>query len=171
MKIVQYILICSLVIISLLIAGCGGEPETAKDGDTVSVHYHGTLDDGTVFDTSRDGDPPLQFVLGAEQMIAGFENAVRGMEVGETKTVTIPPEEAYGLPQEELFWELERNIFEEKELYEGQRLHMQNTQTGQSFWVTVVSFDEETVIVDANHEMAGKTLTFEIELVAIEAAE
>jgi peptidylprolyl isomerase len=169
MKITHLLLIFALIVASALIAGCG-ETLVAKDGDTVSVHYTLTLEDGTEKETSKGGEP-LSFTVGAGDMITGFDNAVLGMKVGEIKTVTLPPEEAYGYPSDDLIFEVNRDIFEDLELYKGQQLPMQNTQTGQSFWVTVISFDEETVTIDANNELAGKTLTFEIELVEIETAE
>ena len=112
MKTKYLLIICALLISSLLIVGCGGEATTttetmqesgpAKAGDTVAVHYVGTLDDGTEFDSSRKRGQTLSFVVGAGQMIAGFDNAVKGMMVGETKTVTLPPEEAYGPYRQEL---------------------------------------------------------------------
>ena len=139
---------------------------TAKSGDSVNVHYTGTLDAGTTFDSSK-GREPLTFTLGSGMVIAGFDDAVTGMAVGETKTVTFPPEEAYGPVQPEMIQQVERsNIPAEIELAVG--VQLQAGGPGQQpMIVTVVELDEETVTLDANHALAGKALTFELELVSI----
>jgi peptidylprolyl isomerase len=140
--------------------------ETAKKGDTVSVHYTGRLTDGTVFDSSRNGDP-LTFELGGGQLIQGFDQAVMGMEVGETKTVELSPSEAYGAKRDDLQFEMERSNFPESiEPEEGQQLQMRQ-RNGQPLIVTVVEASEETVTLDANHPLAGEELVFDIELVEI----
>jgi peptidylprolyl isomerase len=140
--------------------------ETAKKGDTVSVHYTGRLTDGTVFDSSQNGDP-LTFELGGGQLIQGFDQAVMGMEVGETKTVELSPSEAYGTRRDDLEFEMERSSFPESvEPEEGQQLQMRQ-RNGQPLIVTVVEADEETVTLDANHPLAGQELVFDIELVEI----
>jgi peptidylprolyl isomerase len=150
----------------LLLGGCGGGERVASDGDTVSVHYTGTLQDGTVFDTSR-GKDPLTFTIGAGQMITGFDNAVRGMKVGEIKTVTLSPEEAYGQYRNDLIVELDRSQFPESmTLTIGQKVPLQNS-SGQQFTAVIITINDSTVTLDANHELAGKTLTFEIELISI----
>lgn len=162
----RYMALLGLVLLLLIpVTGCGGERE-AKNGDTVKVHYTGTLEDGTEFDSSRDREP-LEFTLGQGQTIEGFENAILGMKVGEKKTVDIPPNQAYGEYNEEWVVEMERSEFPEDLTIEiGQQLPMM-TQTGSVFYVTVVAVSETTVTVDANHHLAGKDLTFEIELVEI----
>lgn len=138
----------------------------AQDGDTVHIHYTGRLDDGSVFDTSADRDP-LSFTLGEGQVIPGFEEAVRGMETGETKTTTIEPEKAYGPRRDELTMDFPREqLPAEMEPEVGQQLRMQ-TAEGQSFQVTVVGTSDATVQLDANHPLAGRALTFDIELVKI----
>ncbi|MFH1650698.1 MAG: peptidylprolyl isomerase [Chloroflexota bacterium] len=138
----------------------------AQDGNTVKVHYTGTLADGTLFDTSR-GREPLEFALGAGQMIPGFENAVRGMAVGETKKVTLAPEEAYGPRREDLALEIERSKLPEGMDPEvGQRLQMVQND-GRAIAVTVTAVADTTITIDANHPLAGKDLTFEIEVVEI----
>jgi FKBP-type peptidyl-prolyl cis-trans isomerase 2 len=168
MKITHLLLICSLLVTSLLIAACGGEAQLAKDGDQVSVHYVGTLDDGTQFDSSRDRGEPLPFVVGAGQVIAGFDDAVKGMKVGEIKTVRIPAEEAYGLYRDDLVITLSRSQLEEGlEPYVGQQLIMTHPD-GQMGYVTVVAITETEITVDANHVLAGEALTFKIELLSIE---
>jgi len=138
----------------------------ASDGDAVRVHYTGTLEDGTTFDTSIGSDP-LEFTLGEGSMIPGFEQAVYGLKVGQSKTVTIPAEEAYGLYNDELLL-----VFSREQLPAGinpevgQELQMQTTD-GRIVTVPVIEVSEETITVDANHPLAGKDLTFEIELVEI----
>ncbi|MFC2010036.1 peptidylprolyl isomerase [Chloroflexota bacterium] len=138
----------------------------AQNGDTVKVHYTGTLDDGTQFDSSVGGDP-LEFTLGGQQMILGFEQAVLGMKVGESKTVTIPAADAYGAYRDDLLIEVSR-----EQLPEGMNPavgdQLQMTQSnGVKMIVPVTGVTETTVTVDANHSLAGKDLTFEVELVEI----
>jgi peptidylprolyl isomerase len=138
----------------------------AKTGDTVKVHYTGTLDDGTQFDSSR-GSEPLQFTLGGGGIISGFENAIEGMSVGATKTVIIPAEEAYGPYRDGLTREVPRDaIPEEIELAKGIVLHAQGPE-GQTLQFTVVEFDDQKVKIDGNHPLAGKDLTFELELMGL----
>lgn len=138
----------------------------AKHGDTVKVHYTGKLEDGTVFDTSIDRDP-LQFTIGKGQMIPGFEQAVLGMNPGESKTIRIPTDEAYGTRREEMVMVVDRNQLPADLNPEvGQQL--QNRQPdGQTIVVTVTEVSESSVTVDANHPLAGKDLTFDIQLVEV----
>ncbi len=137
-----------------------------QKGDTVRVHYTGKLDDGTVFDSS-EGREPLEFTVGAEQVIPGFEQAVEGMEEGETRSVTIPAGDAYGEHREDLVVVIPRNqLPPDIEPEVGMQLQVREP-TGQSFVVTVTAFDDETVTLDANHPLAGKDLTFDIEVVEI----
>lgn len=147
--------------------GCAGKESAivASDGDTVRVHYTGTLDDGTMFDTSREREP-LEFTLGGGGIISGFENAVRGMAVGETKTVTIHSDEAYGPHYSELVITLERAQIPEDLVKIGQQIPLQRTD-GSTATGIITDFSEESVTIDANHQLAGKDLTFEIELVEI----
>ncbi|MCW8835881.1 MAG: peptidylprolyl isomerase [Rhodospirillales bacterium] len=138
----------------------------AKDGDTVSIHYSGTLDDGTMFDSSV-GNDPLEFTLGTGSVIPGFESAVTGMKVGDKKSTTIPATEAYGPHDPEMVQEVPREqIPPEVELEVGGQLQAQGPD-GQVFVLTVSAFNENTVTLDGNHPLAGKDLTFEIELVGI----
>ncbi len=138
----------------------------AQKGDTVHIHYTGRLDDGTVFDTSENRDP-LGFVLGEGKVIPGFEAAVQGMAEGEQKTATIESEQAYGPRRDELLLEVERERMpDDLEPEVGQPLQMQ-TADGQTVQVTIVKVEEEQVVLDANHPLAGKDLTFDIELVKI----
>ncbi len=139
--------------------------ERAKPGNTVRVHYTGTLGDGTVFDSSRGRDP-FEFVLGAGQVIPGFEQAVTGMEVGERKTVTIPAEAAYGPHRQDLTLTVGRDQFPAHITPAvGQQLQM--TRRGQVFTVTVQEVSDQAVVLDANHPLAGEDLTFALELVEI----
>ncbi len=138
----------------------------ATAGETVKIHYTGTLTDGEVFDSS-DGRPPLEFTLGAGQVIPGFDLAVSEMEVGESKTVTIPADQAYGERRAEMVMSIPRSDVPENMNPElGQQLQMQTTD-GQAVVVTVTAVDELKVELDANHALAGKDLTFALELVEI----
>ena len=141
----------------------------AKAGDTVRIHYTRTLDDGSTFDSSRQREP-LEFTLGSGQVIPGFDDAVTGMAVGETQTATIPAERAYGPVHENARQEFPRSkIPDSIPLEIGTRLQV-STAEGQPITVHVAEVTEETVLLDANHPLAGKDLTFEIELVEIVAA-
>ncbi len=138
----------------------------ATEGSKVTIHYTGRLDDGTVFDSSRDRDP-LEFEVGSGQVIPGFDGAVEGMEAGDEKTVTIPAVDAYGPRRQELVLDVPgEQLPDELEAEVGQQLQMQ-TPDGQTFQVTVVDVDDEGVKVDANHPLAGKDLTFDILVVGV----
>ena len=140
----------------------------AKQGDTVQVHYTGTLDDGTEFDSSR-GREPLTFTLGAGQMIAGFDAAVRDMEVGETKTVRIPAADAYGEPRQSLVATVPRaQIPPGLEPQVGQRFQL--GRGDDAVPVVVVEVTPEQVVLDGNHPLAGQDLTFALELMGLEPA-
>ncbi len=168
MKTHHLALLFIIILIVPLALGCGGG-EGAKNADKVAVHYTGTLDDGSVFDSS-EGKAPLEFVIGAGQMIPGFDKAVRGMKVGEVKTVKIPPEDAYGEYDEDLVIKIDRNTIPEYfQVKIGDKLPLQSNQ-GDSIMAVVTNITEESIICDRNHQLAGKTLTFEIELVSIEPA-
>ncbi|MCQ2546877.1 MAG: peptidylprolyl isomerase, partial [Clostridia bacterium] len=152
--------------------GCGGGPqiylEGPNAGKTVSVHYTGTLDDGSKFDSSYDRNQPLEFICGAGMMIPGFDKAVCDMEVGQTVDIHLEPEEAYGPvnPNAIMTVELEQ-LQGSEDLEVGQRVYLSNAM-GQPFPVTVTAMDEKTVTFDANHELAGKALNFMIELLSAE---
>ena len=138
----------------------------AKDGDVVRVHYTGTLDDETQFDSSVGGDP-LEFTVGAGMVIPGFDEMVRGMEPGESRSTRIPADQAYGEARDEMKLTLSRGQLPDGFKPEvGQQIHLQG-QDGQPVAARVVESDEAGIVVDANHELAGEALTFEIELVAI----
>jgi len=134
--------------------------------NTVKVHYTGKLTDGTIFDSSKNRDP-LEFKVGAGQMIKGFEKGVLGMEVDETKTITIEPEDAYGPVQQELIQEIDKSrLPKEIDPVVGMDL-VSKHQNGYEQLIKVIEVKENTVVLDANHALAGKTLTFELELVNI----
>lgn len=138
----------------------------AKQGDVVRVHYTGTLTDGTQFDSSV-GREPLEFTVGAGQMIKGFDAGVQGMAVGEKKTIQIPAAEAYGERDPEAIIEFPANqIPADMKLEAGMQLTLRN-QYGQPVPVVVMEVKEEVVLLDANHSLAGKELIFEVELVEI----
>jgi peptidylprolyl isomerase len=138
----------------------------AKTGDTVKIHYTGTLDDDTEFDSST-GREPLEFTLGGGQVIAGFDNAVDGMTVGDSKTVTIPPAEAYGDRHDQLVQQVPKSSLPDEMNPEiGMQLQSQGPD-GQVMNLVVAEVAEESITVDANHPLAGQALTFAIELVEI----
>ena len=139
---------------------------TVENGNTVSVHYTGTLNDGTQFDSSRGRDP-LSFQVGDGQVIPGFDNAVVGMTVGESKTFTIPADEAYGAKKEEAIQEVSKTRFPEGyDAQVGQTVTGQN-EAGQNFQAQIIAEAEETVTLDFNHPLAGHDLTFDVELVSV----
>ncbi|AFM06336.1 FKBP-type peptidyl-prolyl cis-trans isomerase [Bernardetia litoralis DSM 6794] len=140
---------------------------SAKKDDLVQVHYTGKFEDGNVFDSSRERKEPIEFQVGAGQMIKGFDAAVEGMNVGESKTITLAPTEAYGesnpenivsFPKDKLPPEMNPKV--------GDQLALQG-QNGEQIPVVVLEANEEGVVLDANHPMAGKTLVFDLELVGI----
>jgi len=138
----------------------------AKAGDTVRIHYTGTLDDGTQFDSSAGRDP-LEFAVGSGQVIPGFDRAVEGMGVGENKTVKIAPEEGYGERHEQLVQDVPKSAQpEDIDPQIGMRLQASGPD-GRVMQLVVTEVAEESITVDGNHPLAGKTLNFEIELVEI----
>jgi peptidylprolyl isomerase len=144
----------------------GNDVAQAKTGDTVKVHYAGKLEDGAEFDSSVGRDP-LEFTLGEGGLIPAFEQAVIGMAPGEKKTLAIPSEEAYGPHHAEMVQQVERSQMPDNlELDRGMQLQA-TRPGGEAVVLTVVEFTDEMVTVDANHPLAGKDLTFDIELVAI----
>jgi peptidylprolyl isomerase len=138
----------------------------AKSGDSVKIHYTGTLEDGTTFDSSAGRDP-LEFTLGSGQVIAGFDEAVTGMEAGEKKTVTIPADKAYGQRNEEMVITAPREqVPPEINPEVGQQLQMAGPNN-QPIIVQITEVTDEHIVLDANPPLAGKDLTFDIELVSI----
>ena len=138
----------------------------AKIGDKVKVHYTGKLEDGSVFDSSEGGEP-LEFTLGQGQVIPGFDQGVVGMAPGESRTLNIPVDQAYGPHRPDGVFEIDRSeLPPDIPLQVGMQLQG-NRQRGGPADVTVVEFDDHKVKMDANHPLAGKDLTFEIQLVEI----
>lgn len=142
--------------------------QQVKSGDTVKVHYHGKLTDGTTFDSS-EGREPLEFEVGSGMVIAGFDNGVTGMSVGEKKTIEIPVDEAYGTKQDDLLMEFPKSNFPADMLPEvGMQLNMSNG-SGQNFPVVIREVKDDVVVLDANHPLSGEDLVFDLELVEIVA--
>jgi peptidylprolyl isomerase len=142
--------------------------QEAKPGDTVRIHYTGTLQDGSEFDSSRDREP-LAFTIGAGEVIPGFDAAVTGMTVGESRTVTIPAAEAYGAHRPELVVEVPRaQVPPQITPRVGQRLQL--GRGDQALMVVVREMSEETLTLDGNHPLAGEDLTFALELVEVQEA-
>jgi peptidylprolyl isomerase len=140
--------------------------QAVKNGDTVRVHYHGRLTNGTTFDSS-EGRDPLEFKVGAGMVIKGFDNGVVDMKVGEKRTLNIPVEEAYGPKNDELIMEFPKeNIPADLNPQVGMDLQMSNPQ-GQVFPVKVAAISADFITLDANHPLAGEELIFDIELVEI----
>lgn len=138
----------------------------AKHGDMVKIHYTGRLEDGTVFDTSIDREP-LQIKIGENQVIQGFEKAIIGMNLDESKTVTIPSDEAYGPYREEMLLDIPKNEFPPNIQPEiGQQLELRQ-ENDQAIIVTVSKISESNVTLDANHPLAEEDLTFDIQLIEI----
>ncbi len=150
-----------VLVMALVAAACGGGASVAELGDSVSVHYVGTLDDGSVFDSSRERDQTFDFVIGAGEVIAGFDAGVRGMKVGDIKTVRIEPAEAYGESDPGLIETVDISLLPE-DVKVGDSLV---TGTGQQ--VVVVELTEDSATIDRNGPLAGQALTFELEMVAI----
>jgi peptidylprolyl isomerase len=141
--------------------------QQVQNGDKIKVHYHGKLRSGETFDTS-DGREPLEFTVGSGQVIKGFDEGVKGMQVGDKKTVEIPVLDAYGEKQQEMMIEFPKDQFPADMNPEvGMQLMMSNG-SGQQFPVTVAEVKEESVVLDANHPLAGQELIFDLELVSIE---
>jgi FKBP-type peptidyl-prolyl cis-trans isomerase 2 len=140
--------------------------QQVKNGDTVNVHYHGKLTDGSTFDSS-EGRDPLQFTVGSGQVIKGFDDALIDMKVGEKKTVNIPVDQAYGQRSDNMMMEYPKSDFPADMQPEvGLELHMSDN-AGNVFPVVIAEVQDEVVILDANHPLAGQDLIFEIELVSI----
>jgi FKBP-type peptidyl-prolyl cis-trans isomerase 2 len=139
----------------------------AKSGDRVIVHYSGSFEDGTIFSSTYEEEEPFEFTIGEEGVLPSFQNAVIGMNEGETKTIAVPPEDGYGEHKTEFVLKMDRaQVPADLELEVGKRLQIRLSD-GSMRIVTVMAITEENVILDANDPLAGKTLTFEIELVEI----
>lgn len=169
----------------IALAGCSGQPASqdagdppaqegqaeaktvAEKGDTVKVNYRGTLDDGTQFDSSYDRGQPLEFTVSSGQMISGFDAAVEGMEVGEKKTVRLEPADAYGERSDAMVTTFSKDDVPDFDSLEVGDTVTLSTSNGSTVAAAVTEKTDDSVTVDANHELAGKPLTFEIELVEV----
>lgn len=153
-----------MLAIGLLAAACGGSAAdefVVQDGDLVEVHYIGTLDDGSQFDSSRERGVPFSFTVGTGGVIPGFDDAVRGGEVGEVRTVRIEPGDAYGEWSEDNVIEVPFNP-EQGDVKVGDEVFLTSGQA-----VKVLKITADTVTLDANHSLAGEALTFEIEILSV----
>ena len=140
--------------------------QQAKKGDKVKVHYNGRLSNGETFDTSA-GREPLEFEVGSGMVIKGFDDGITGMGVGEKKTINIPVEEAYGPRSEDMLIEFPKDRFPaDMQIEEGMQLMMSNG-AGQNIPVVITELKENSVMLDANHPLAGEELIFDIELMEI----
>jgi peptidylprolyl isomerase len=138
----------------------------AKSGDTVKVRFTGRLENGEVFTRSED-ENPLELTLGTGQLIEGFENGVMGMKVGEKKTITVPPEQGYGSRQDELVVEVDRRDLPDHITPAVGKALKVRRHDGEDIHLIIMDMNEDTVTLDANHPLAGITLFFDLELVAI----
>jgi len=165
-----------IVAMTILVAACASSDEgdstvaedpsagglAVQDGDLVEVHYVGTLADGTEFDSSRQPDRvPLEFTVAAGQVIVGFDEAVRGLKVGETRVYTMPPEDAYGVKSDDAIFEVPYGP-SQGDVAVGDEVTLSN-----GLPAVVIEVREGTVILDANHRLAGEFLTFEVEIISI----
>ena len=145
---------------------------TVQSGQTVSVHYRGTYDDGSEFDNSRNRGEAMEVQVGSGQLLAGFDNALLGMTIGEVKNIHLEAEEAYGPIVEGAVQEIPKTAFPNDFDFEpGLIVQGQQPVTGQPVIATLLEEKEEVVVVDFNHPMAGKDINFEIELVSIKEEE
>ena len=140
--------------------------QQAQTGDKVKVHYHGKLRSGETFDSSQGRDP-LEFELGSGQVIKGFDDGIKGMQVGDKKTIEIAVVDAYGEKQQEMIIEFPKDQFPPDMNPEAGMQLMMSNGSGQQFPVTIVEVKEESVVLDANHPLAGQELIFDLELVEI----
>tara|TARA_R110000824_G_C14756965_1_gene629339 strand:+ start:87 stop:518 length:432 start_codon:yes stop_codon:yes gene_type:complete len=139
-----------------------------ENGNTVSVHYRGTLNDGTEFDSSHSRGEPITFQVGSGQMIEGFDDALPGMAVGETKNITLAPGKAYGDADPEAIADVPKSAFPPEFDFKVDSMVQGQNEMGQPMLGTINEVKDEAVTIDFNHPMAGKDLNFEIELVSID---
>jgi peptidylprolyl isomerase len=164
---ISHILLAVILMAAVIVTGCSLIPGGVKNGDTVQVNYTGKLADGTIFDSSV-GRAPLEFTLGKGDMIPGFEKAVLGMRVGQKKTVTIPAAEAFGPYRNDLVVEVPTEKLPSNLIPEVGKQVVMSEPDGSTIMVTITKVTDNTsVTMDANSPLAGKDLTFDIELVTI----
>jgi len=158
------------LIASAFISSCSSSVDRVADGDTVKLSYVGKLEDGTVFDSSATGSP-IEFTVGAGMVIPGMENGIIGMAAGETKALTIPVDEAYGQPHPELIMNVAKaQLPQDMEFEVGAQLESHQPD-GRIMYATITEVGEDSVTLDANHPLAGKTLIFDVEVVEITKGE
>ena len=169
MKRFASVLMVMVLLMSAIFMACSSSEEgIAKEGDTVKVLYTGTLDDGTVFDSSElHGGDPLEFTIGEGRLLPAFEQAVIGLSINQSTNVSIPSDEAYGPHDDEKIITLDWSQMGDYVPEVGEQLPLYDPSTGQNVTATVLSVSEAGVVVDANHPLAGKDLNFEITLVEI----
>lgn len=138
---------------------------TIKEGSKVTLHYTGTLDDGSVFDSS-EGREPLSFTVGQHHVIRGFEEGVIGMDAGEEKVIDITPEHGYGERHEQMVQKVPKNLFKDFTPEKGQQIGLMS-KDGRQMMATVVAIENEMVTLDLNHQLAGKNLHFKVKVVSI----
>jgi len=141
--------------------------ETAKKGDKVKVEYIGTLEDGTIFDSSEKHEAPLEFIIGEGHIIEGFDNAVEGMKIGEEKEIKLAPNQAYGEYNEELKKDIPKEIFPQDQTLQQGMVFMLNLPSGQQVPARISEIKDQEVTIDLNPPLAGKTVIFKIKLLAI----
>ena len=139
---------------------------TIKEGSKVTLHYTGTLDDGSVFDSS-EGRDPLTFTVGQHEVICGFEEGVAGLNAGEEKTIDITPEHGYGPKHEQMVQKVPKELFKDFSPEKGQQIGLMSKE-GQQMMATVIDADDKMVTLDLNHPLAGKNLHFQVKIVAVE---
>ena len=142
--------------------------DKVENGQTVNLHYVGKLEDGTEFDSSRTRNEAMSVEVGSGKLIPGFEEALSGMSVGEVKSVTIEPTQAYGDVSSEAYQTVPRSAFPPEFTFEEGAMVQGRNPMGHSMTAKIESVSEESVVLDFNHPLAGKTLNFEIELLSIE---
>ena len=140
----------------------------AKKGQTVSVHYVGTFDDGTEFDSSRERNEAISFEVGSGQLLSGFDSAVSGMKIGEVKKIKLEPEEAYGNVNPNAFQDVPHSNFPPDFSFEVDGMVRAQDPQGDSIVARIDKIDNDTVTLDFNHPLAGKSLNFEIELLSVD---
>ena len=139
---------------------------TIKEGSKVTLHYTGTLDDGSVFDSS-EGRDPLTFTVGQHEVIRGFEEGVEGLNAGEEKTIDITPEHGYGPKHEQMVQKVPKELFKDFSPEKGQQIGLMSKE-GQQMMATVLDVDDKMVTLDLNHPLAGKNLHFKVKIVSVE---
>ncbi len=159
-----FVMLLVVFVFGLLIIG--GNGNMIEKGSKIKLHYTGTLEDGTVFDSSKDKEP-LEFEVGAGQVILGFDEGVIGLKAGDKKTIHIPVEKAYGQYDETRIGEYPKeNVPKDMELMVGAKMFLQSPDGGVAL-ATIKEIKEEVVVLDLNHPLAGKDLTFEVEIIEV----